>query len=206
MRCSCQGLHGCVPVAPRVTPSEPASSASWARRSPRRVEASSKSSQRPVRISTSEAISSPTRCSSSGVPAAAAWSSSNRFVSESVAGSRIANSSSTASVRSVASSYCSRAVRICSSGVSRWASPTGRYIRDSLVSRVGRFCFREGVLAAHGRARTASSVGAASRRLGRVAAGDRRRPPSSNGLPRPGGLRRRCGRARSPAGPAAPAT
>src|SRR5436190_7112837 len=118
MRCSCQGLHGWVPTAARATPSPAASSSSWARRSPTFAAASAKLSQRPVRTSTSEAISSPTRCSSSGVPWAAAWSSSKRFASESVSGSRTANSSSTASVKSVPFSYASRAERICSSGVS----------------------------------------------------------------------------------------
>ena len=38
-----------------------------------------KSAHFPVRTSASEAISSPTRCGSSSVPAAAALSSSNRF-------------------------------------------------------------------------------------------------------------------------------
>src|SRR5205823_4857389 len=111
------------PTAASAIPSPPARSSSWARRSPTFAAASAKFSQRPVRTSTSEAINSPTRCSSSGVPWAAAWSSSNRFTSESVSGSRTANSSSTATVKSVPFSYASRARRICSSGVSFCASP-----------------------------------------------------------------------------------
>src|SRR6266536_2853086 len=34
IRCSCQGLHGCVPTAARAIPSPPASSSSCTRRSP----------------------------------------------------------------------------------------------------------------------------------------------------------------------------
>ena len=71
----------------------------------------------------SEAISSPTRCGSSSVPAAAAWSSSKRFVSSSVSGSRSASSSSTATVKSVADSNPSRANAICSAGLRRCSSP-----------------------------------------------------------------------------------
>src|SRR5262249_41120256 len=67
---------------------------------------------------------SPTRWSSSSVPAAASFSSSKRFVSSSVSGSRSANSSSTATVRSSAFSKASRANAICSSGARRCASPT----------------------------------------------------------------------------------
>src|SRR5439155_26122958 len=85
--------------------------------------ASPNNSQRPVLASISDAISSPTRCSSSSVPAAAAWSSSKRFVSSRLSGSRSANSSSTATDRSSAFSNDSRANAICCSGVSRCASP-----------------------------------------------------------------------------------
>src|SRR5262249_35279694 len=74
----------------------------------------------------SEAISSPTRCSSSGVPCAPALNSSKRLLSSSVSGSRIANSSSTATVKSVPFSYASKAERTCSSGVSFCASPMAR--------------------------------------------------------------------------------
>src|SRR5215510_13653027 len=73
IRCSCHGLHGCAPVAPSVKPSPSASSRSCERRFGISAAASANVSQRPVRTSTSEAISSPTRCSSSSVPAAAAW-------------------------------------------------------------------------------------------------------------------------------------
>ena len=73
-----------------------------------------------------EAMSSPTRCPSSSVPCAAAKSSSKRPTISRVRGSRMANSSSTATVKSRASSNCSRARRSCSSELSRWASPTAR--------------------------------------------------------------------------------
>src|SRR5919204_3641684 len=125
IRCSCHGLQGCVPHAARAMPRFCASSSSCARRSPILTAASAKLAQRPVRISTSEAISSPTRCSSSGVPLAVAWSSSKRFVSSSVSGSRTANSSSTATVKSSPFSYASCAKRTCSSGLNFWVSPTG---------------------------------------------------------------------------------
>ena len=79
IRCSCQGLQGWVPAAQRSTSKRPASSRSWRRRSPIVATASANDSQRPVRTSISEAISSPTRCSSSSEPRAAACSSSKRF-------------------------------------------------------------------------------------------------------------------------------
>src|SRR5918996_2898313 len=126
MRCSCHGLHGCVPVAPRITSNLVASSSSWRRRSTMAVAASANVSQRPVRTSISDAISSPTRWSSSGVPRAPAWSSSKRFTSPSVSGSRMANSSSTATVKSRPDSNPSRPLLICSSGLSFCVSPTGR--------------------------------------------------------------------------------
>src|SRR4051794_9708515 len=65
-------------------------------------------------------------CSSSGVPCAAACSSSKRLLSSSVSRSRIANSSSTATVKSVPLSYASNAERTCSSGVSFCVSPMAR--------------------------------------------------------------------------------
>src|SRR5687767_10191468 len=126
MRCSCHGLHGCVPVAPRSTSNLAASSSSWRRRSTIAAAASENVSQRPVRTSISEAISSTTRCSSSGVPRAPACSSSKRFTRPSVSGSRMANSSSTATVKSRPDSNPSRPLLICSSGLSFCASPTGR--------------------------------------------------------------------------------
>src|SRR4029079_14589915 len=73
-----------------------------------------------------EAISSPTRCSSTSVPCAAAWKSSKRLTRPRFPGSRMANSSSTATVKSFPASKASRAERICSSGLSFWASPTRR--------------------------------------------------------------------------------
>src|SRR5262245_907294 len=109
IRWSCQRLQGCVPVAPSARPRPLVSSASWARRVPISSAASAKLGQRPVRTSTSEAISSPTRCSSTAEPAAAAFTSSKRLTSESVSGSRSANSSSTARVRSVPLSKAARA-------------------------------------------------------------------------------------------------
>ena len=74
IRWSRHGLQGCVPVAASAIPRPSASSKSCWRRWARSEAASSKSAQRPVRISTSDAISSPTRCSSSGVSFAAACS------------------------------------------------------------------------------------------------------------------------------------
>src|SRR2546423_5089464 len=123
MRWSCQRLHGCVPVDERATPYASARAPSCARRCAMRSAASANESQRPVLTSISDAISSPTRCSSSSVPAAAAWSSSKRLVSSNVSGSSSANSSSTATVRSSAFSKDSCANAICSSGVSRCVSP-----------------------------------------------------------------------------------
>ena len=101
IRCSCQGAHGCVPVAPSAIPIGSTSACSCARRSASAAGMSANVSQRPVLISTSEAISSPTRFGSSTVPCAAACTSSNRLTSPSVAGSSNANSSSTATVKSV---------------------------------------------------------------------------------------------------------
>src|SRR5919201_1683637 len=124
IRWFCQGLQGWVPMAARAMPRPAASSSSWARRSPIFAAASAKLVQRPVRTSTSDEISSPTRWASSGVPWAAAWSSSNRLTRPSVSGSRTANSSSTARVKSCPLSYASCAKRICSSGLSFWVSPT----------------------------------------------------------------------------------
>src|SRR5215208_2733874 len=132
MRCSCHGLHGCVPAPPSAIPTPEARRTSCPRRSPSRARASANVSQRPVRISTSEAMSSPTRCSSSSVPTAAACSSSKRFVRSSESGSRSANSSSTASVKSCVESKLSRARRICSSGGSRCASPIRRRLCEGL--------------------------------------------------------------------------
>src|SRR5437763_8433582 len=124
MRWSCQRLHGCVPVEAIATPCASTSAPSCRRRSAMRSAATAKVSQRPVLTSISEEMSSPTRCSSSSVPAAASFSSSKRPVSSSVSGSSSWNSSSTATVMSSAFSNASRAKAICSSGVSFCASPT----------------------------------------------------------------------------------
>src|SRR5688572_4958727 len=107
---SCHALQGCVPVAPSRTSWASASSNSCCRRSTTRAAASANVSQRPVRTSTSDEMSSPTRCSSRAVPLAAVFSSSKCAASASVSGSRSANSSSTASVKSVPSSNASRAL------------------------------------------------------------------------------------------------
>src|SRR3990170_571449 len=121
--CSCQGLHGCVPVPQSAIPSPSARGRSWARRSASLVWASSNVSQRPVLTSTSEAMSSPMMWPSSSVPCAVGKSSSKRLTSPSEDGSRSANSSSTASVKSLPFSNCSRASVICSSGLRRCSSP-----------------------------------------------------------------------------------
>ena len=89
---------------------------SWARRLGISAAASAKVSQRPVRTSTSDAISSPTRCGSSSVPSRGSLQLLEAVRrARGVSGSRIANSSSTATVKSVADSYCSRPSRSCSS-------------------------------------------------------------------------------------------
>src|SRR5262249_30038426 len=74
--------------------------------------------------STSEAISSPTRCGSSSVPLTAACSSSKRLTRSSVSGSRSANSSSTASVKSGTDSNAARDCASISSYPSFCSSPT----------------------------------------------------------------------------------
>src|SRR5215831_14084709 len=123
MRWSCQRLQGWVPVDPSWSPCSRASAWSCARRSAIFAAASPKSAHFPVRASASDAISSPTRCSSSSEPFAAALSSSKRLTSESVSGSSRANSSSTATVKSVPVSNASRADASCSSAESRCSSP-----------------------------------------------------------------------------------
>jgi hypothetical protein len=115
IRCSCQGDQGWVPVPPSAIPSGSTSEASWERRSASAAGTSAKLSQRPVLTSTSEAISSPARCGSSGVPCAAALTSSKRLTRPRVTGSSSANSSSTATLKSSPSSKASRATcRSCS--------------------------------------------------------------------------------------------
>src|SRR6476619_6362258 len=136
IRCSCHGLQGCVPVAARATPRGSASARSCCRRSPRSAVASANESQRPVRISISDAISSPTRCGSSSVPRAASWSSSKRLTRPSVSGSISANSSSTATVKSGTASNAARDCANISSYPSRCSSPTSKaYLGDRGVDQ-----------------------------------------------------------------------
>src|SRR3989441_2620262 len=125
-RCSCHGLQGCVPVAPSATPRGSTSARSCCRRSPRSAAASANEPQRPVRTSISDAISSPTRCGSSSVPRPASWSSSKRLTRPSVSGSRRANSSSTATVKSGTASNAARDRVSISSYPIRCSSPTGK--------------------------------------------------------------------------------
>src|SRR4029453_1815480 len=106
--CSCQGLHGCVPVAPSSASLLPARANSRERASRCFTPASANVSPRPERISISERISSPATDSASTGSSWAAWrNSSNRWSSESVSGSRIANSSSIPTVKSVEASKTS---------------------------------------------------------------------------------------------------
>src|SRR5579884_2097265 len=127
IRWSCHRAQGWVPVAPSWSPSSRARAWSCPRRVAIRVAASAKSAHFPVRTSASEAISSPTRWSSTSAPAAEAFSSSNRLTRSSVSGSSSANSSSTATVKSVPSSYAARALASCSSAESRCSSPIGTH-------------------------------------------------------------------------------
>src|SRR5581483_7036170 len=137
--CSCHGLHGWVPVDERPTPSESVRARSWTLRSPRRSAASANMSQRPVRTSTSEAISSPTMCGSSSVPCAAACTSSKRLTRPSVAGSRSANSSSTATVKSGTVSNAARDAARSSSYPTFCSSPTTKRLvgRKRLQQELG---------------------------------------------------------------------
>ena len=67
IRCSFKSAHGCVP-AEQSHPSASTIAASWARRSAIRAGTSAKLEHRPIFTSTSDAISSPTRCDSTGCP------------------------------------------------------------------------------------------------------------------------------------------
>src|SRR5262245_43097115 len=108
IRCSCHGLHGWVPVAPSMASFPPASANRRERASRCFAVASAKFSPRPERISISERISSPaTDSTSTGSSWARSRSSSKRWSSESVRGSRIANSSSSPTVKSVEASKTS---------------------------------------------------------------------------------------------------
>src|SRR4051812_1868060 len=106
--CSCHGLQGCVPVAPSSASLLAARANSRLRASCCLATASANVSPRPERISISERISSPaTDSASTGSSCAAKRNSSNRWSSESVSGSRIANSSSIPTVKSVEASKTS---------------------------------------------------------------------------------------------------
>ncbi len=97
-----------VPVAPSSAPRSAARANRRTRASRWRSVASAKVSPRPERISISERISSPaTESDSTGSASDAARSSSKRWSSASVSGSRIANSSSIPTVKSVEASNAS---------------------------------------------------------------------------------------------------
>src|SRR5918995_6754273 len=117
--CSCQVLHGWVPVAPSTRPCAAASANSRARASCWRATESAKFSPRLERISISDLISSPATASDrTGSSTAASRSSSKRWSSESVAESRIPNSSSIPTVKSVEASKTSLTLGM--SSMARW--------------------------------------------------------------------------------------
>src|SRR5256885_17220652 len=106
--CSCQGLHGWVPVAESSTPCSAASRNSRTRASRCDASASARLAPRPERISISDEISSPaTEAASTSSCSEAARSSSKRCVSERVSGSRIPNSSSSPTGKSSEASKAS---------------------------------------------------------------------------------------------------
>ena len=117
--CSHQGLQGCVPVAIRRASRSAASRRSRARASRWLASAAAKFAPLSERISISEEISSPAtlRASTSSVWAAA-LSSSKRCTSARDSGSRIPNSSSMPTVKSVEASKTSLARRMSSMAVS----------------------------------------------------------------------------------------
>ena len=115
--CSCHGLHGCVPVAPSVTPSLSVSSRSWARRSGIRVTTSAKVPPGPDLDLRCDQLADEIRLELGALRGG--FESSKRFVSDRVSGSRIANSSSTATVKSCADSYSSYAFWSRSAATSR---------------------------------------------------------------------------------------
>jgi hypothetical protein len=100
--CSCQGLQGWVPVAASRRSCSAARRKSRVRTSRWWASASVRVWPRPERISISDEISSPAMESAStgSVARAESRSSSKRWVSERVAGSRIPNSSSIPTVKS----------------------------------------------------------------------------------------------------------
>src|SRR5436305_10423405 len=100
--CSCHGLQGCVPVAASRMSRSAASRKRRVRKSRWRASASASVVPRPERISISDEMSSPAIDSEStwSVACAASRSSSKRWASERVPGSRIPNSSSIPTVKS----------------------------------------------------------------------------------------------------------
>src|ERR671924_1635121 len=115
--CSCQGLQGCVPVVASRASCSAASRKRRARASRCRATASARFSPRPERISISDLISSPaTDSESTGSLWAAERSSSKRWASERVTGSRIPNSSSIPTVKSVEASKTSLTLGISTTG------------------------------------------------------------------------------------------
>ena len=112
------GSTGACRSRPSATPERVGELVAAARAARRcRAAASSNVSQRPVRTSTSEAISSPTRCSSSAVPCAAACSSSKRFVQVERLGVEDGELLLDREREVLAASNCSRARASCSSGL-----------------------------------------------------------------------------------------
>src|ERR671914_616409 len=115
IRCSCHGLHGWVPVAASRAPRSEASRNNRARASRWRSMASPKPLPRPERISISDSISSPaTDSASTSSAAAASLSSPKRCASERSPESRMANSSSSPTVKSSEASKTSLAVAMSS--------------------------------------------------------------------------------------------
>src|SRR3954447_5185963 len=153
MRWSCHGLNGCVPVVPSRMPSSPARANRRPLASRWLARASANASPLAERISISEEISSPaTRSSRTSSARPASYSSSKRCESASVSGSRIWNSSSIPTVKSVDASNASRALAMSSMvGVSLsgqvevqrveevhgWARGVHGHVRRDLQERLG---------------------------------------------------------------------
>src|SRR3954447_23227625 len=115
MRWSCHGLNGCVPVVPSRMPSSPARANRRPLASRWLARACANVSPLAERISISEEISSPaTRSSSTSSARPASYSSSKRCDRASVSGSRIWNSSSIPTVKSVEASNASLALAMSS--------------------------------------------------------------------------------------------
>src|SRR4051794_11940193 len=115
---SCHGLHGWVAVAASSMPFASASPNRRERASSCRPTASLQVADLPERISISDSISSPATASArTGSSSAASFSSVKRWASALVPGSRIWNSSSIASVKSVEASKTSRVRAMSSMGL-----------------------------------------------------------------------------------------